>query len=34
MGAEGNLLEGIFASLYTGLWFRIAIKPPYNHLSI
>ena len=34
MGAGGTLLEGIFASLYTSLGFRIAIEPPYDHLSI
>ena len=34
MGARGTLLEGIFASFYTGLGFRIAIEPPYDHLSI
>ena len=34
MGAGVTLLEGIFASLYTGLGFRIAIEPPYDHLSI
>ena len=34
MGVGVNLLEVIFASLYTGLGFRIAIEPPYDHFRI
>lgn len=34
MSAGENLLEGVFASLYTGLGFRITIEPPYDHFSI
>ena len=31
---KSNVLECVFASLYAGLRFRIAIQFPYNHFGV